>query len=101
VAITPIASASATISSGESAGMGSTLRSPSANRRAEACSSRSGLVTERATAQPITPTAPSTTAATAANDSQNRWTRSATSWASNVRRSMPCTLPPEAMGTAT
>jgi hypothetical protein len=101
VAITPIASASATISSGESAGMGSTLRSPSANRRAEACSSRSGLVTERATAQPIKETATSTTAATATNDSQNRWIRSVTSWASTVRRKTPCTVPPEAIGTAT
>ncbi len=58
-------------------------------------------MTERAMTNPITDTAERTTTATATSDHQNRRTFSPTSPALRVRRSAPCTVPPDDTGKAT
>ena len=96
-----IVSSSATISGGPSIGDARTDRSPDANREAVSVNSRNGRVTDLAINQPMAATESSTTTATATSANQNERIRSVTSLVSIVTRSAPCTVPPDATGTAT
>ena len=93
--------ASSRSSGGPVPGSSPVRRSPSANRVAAALSRRSGEVTERAITQPTRATTARTTTAMPASASHRRWMRSFTSATSSVSRTLPCTWPPDATGSAT
>ncbi len=92
---------SARISGGPWATWSPTERSPLAKRSADAVSSRRGRVTDRAITHPISTTAANTTAAMAPSANQKLRIRWSTSAVSSVIRKAPCTVPPDATGTAT
>ena len=77
------------------------VRSPLEKRFAVTCNRRIGCVIQRARSHPTAAAAIRTTTAIPVSASQKWWMRSSTSLVSRVSRTTPCTVPPDATGTAT